>query len=411
VKKDGVCVSCDEAFGSGCVTCNETQCLTHEAKYFISLGYAFSCDVLPEEGGVRESCNAAVSTRDIRFEAYITRDGDGFQVVYEGQTYPVTCSALNEKCITCQSVESIAQCTSCAESYVLYGGSCVSCVDIFGDHCSECSKTACTKCGEGYNLTKEGKCVECGGEAQFFDEDTKTCVQCGTVYSHCEKCGVDGCSDCEGLYIASEGQCKTCMTLYGEGCGACNETKCTECKNEKCCDPETHLHVVGDDVKCGTCSSAFDEKCVECTMDECTKCDDKLIVDPIEHKCKECSAVFKECGECNADECLKCSDEKDILTANGCVKPAPVEPQSSALRPSTSQMSTPSVLKPLSSVVESSSKKSNGGMIAGIVIACVVVVAIVAIAVYCVVTSGKKKGKIDPTIYEDDPEFISMSVL
>jgi beta-lactam-binding protein with PASTA domain len=50
-------------------------------------------------------------------------------------------------------------------------------------------------------------------------------------------------------------------------------------------------------------------------------------------------------------------------------------------------------------------------LIAGIVIAVVVVVCIVAVAIYCAVTSGAKHGKIDPTIYEQDVEFESMSVL
>jgi len=50
-------------------------------------------------------------------------------------------------------------------------------------------------------------------------------------------------------------------------------------------------------------------------------------------------------------------------------------------------------------------------MIVGIVIGVLVIVAIVAVAVYCVATSGAKRGKIDSSIYEEDPEFISMSVL
>jgi len=50
-------------------------------------------------------------------------------------------------------------------------------------------------------------------------------------------------------------------------------------------------------------------------------------------------------------------------------------------------------------------------LIAGIVVAAVVVVIIVAIAIYCVATAGAKHGKIDPVIYEQEPDFISMSVL
>jgi len=404
VKVDDVCVSCSEAFGAGCDTCTEEGCLTPKPENFVSYKYGFSCEILPEEP--KADCKAGNAGRGI--DMYLTRDG--FQVNYKGTEYPASCSALDEKCSTCETKgEGDAKqsvCTACADNYILYGGACMSCPQLFGEQCSACSKTACTKCNEGYNLTKEGKCVQCAGETPYFDETTKTCVSCSALYSHCEVCGVDGCSKCEGDYISVEGKCQTCMAIYGEGCSKCNTTHCLDCKNDKCCAGETHLHVVGEDVKCDTCAGAFDEKCTECSMSVCTKCADNLIVDPIEHKCKECSNIFTECSECNSDECFKCTDASYIKTANGCQKPEPVDSSSVPAKPSQQ-----SQLKPLSSGTESSEKKSNGGMIAGIVIACIVVVAIVAIAVYCVVTSGKKKGKIDPAIYEDDPEFISMSVL
>jgi len=50
-------------------------------------------------------------------------------------------------------------------------------------------------------------------------------------------------------------------------------------------------------------------------------------------------------------------------------------------------------------------------MIAGIVIGVVLAGAIVATAIICAVTAGKKHGKIDPVIYEEDTEFVTMSVL
>jgi hypothetical protein len=50
-------------------------------------------------------------------------------------------------------------------------------------------------------------------------------------------------------------------------------------------------------------------------------------------------------------------------------------------------------------------------MIAGIVVAVVVAAILVGICIFCVATAGKKHGKVDSEIYEEDPEFISMSVL
>jgi len=50
-------------------------------------------------------------------------------------------------------------------------------------------------------------------------------------------------------------------------------------------------------------------------------------------------------------------------------------------------------------------------LIAGIVVAGVVVASAVAVVIYCLATAGAKRGKVDPVIYEEDPEFVSMSVL
>jgi len=60
---------------------------------------------------------------------------------------------------------------------------------------------------------------------------------------------------------------------------------------------------------------------------------------------------------------------------------------------------------------KSSDEPSNAGMIAGIVIAVVVAAVLVCICIFCVATAGKKHGKIDSQFYEEDAEFVSMSVL
>jgi len=52
-------------------------------------------------------------------------------------------------------------------------------------------------------------------------------------------------------------------------------------------------------------------------------------------------------------------------------------------------------------------------LIVGVAIGAFAVVAIVIVAIYCIVTSGKKHGKMDPLIDEEDyeSESVSMSVL
>jgi len=56
-------------------------------------------------------------------------------------------------------------------------------------------------------------------------------------------------------------------------------------------------------------------------------------------------------------------------------------------------------------------EESKGGLIAGIVVAVIILVALIIIGIYCLVTSNAKKGTIDPSLYEDDFDFKSMSVL
>jgi len=101
-----------------------------------------------------------------------------------------------------------------------------------------------------------------------------------------------------------------------------------------------------------------------------------------------------------------------VLTPNGCYE-----------GPAFSEVSPPEV-SPSSDVPDSSSQpvvgpsaddEDDGGLgagaIAGIVIACVVAVAIAIVAFCCLATCGKKHGKVDKDIFEDDDEFVTMSVL
>jgi len=55
----------------------------------------------------------------------------------------------------------------------------------------------------------------------------------------------------------------------------------------------------------------------------------------------------------------------------------------------------------------------NAGMIAGIVVGGVAAACIIGVIIYCVATSARKHSKMDPVIFDEDPDsdFVSMSVL
>jgi len=100
-------------------------------------------------------------------------------------------------------------------------------------------------------------------------------------------------------------------------------------------------------------------------------------------ECMNCSATFPGCSVCQEDACTRCSLSTWLLTPNGCFNQNPYVPP----------------------------ENDNSGMIAGIVIAALVLVALIVLAIYCVVTATAKHGQIDPSLYEEDLEFKSVSVL
>jgi len=112
-----------------------------------------------------------------------------------------------------------------------------------------------------------------------------------------------------------------------------------------------------------------------------------------------CDQLFDGCSACDSNECTKCKDSKWILTQSGCFEQKEKKTSSSSKAPVASKS-------------KSNGKGGlSGGAIAGIVIACIVALGVVVVLVICILTRGAKHGKIDPVIYEEDPEFISMSVL
>lgn len=168
----------------------------------------------------------------------------------------------------------------------------------------------------------------------------------------------------------------------------------------------------GQDPFCGSCEN-LTENCAECTSAQCLRCYGNMVVDADDsYKCKECSDLFFGCSECDSTKCKACNNSNWLLTDNGCAFEEEI-PEELALN--SSSFSPSSHAGPSQQAVAASSSQkndnSNAGMIAGIVVGVVVVAAIAAVAIYCVVTSGPKHGKLDPSISDGDVEFVSMSVL
>jgi len=327
----------------------------------------------------------------------------------------VECSEL----LNCQTCADETHCEDCPEGYVLdEKGVCrFDCKSKFGLKCESCTESKCF-CSDGFEWNQDtGACVAvedcsdvtcsvCGKGYDLIDLKGK-CNTCSAVFGEgCSSCSDSKCLNvtdekkfkiCGAVAVAKETECSTeCATLF-PGCLACSESNdaCTSCPetavldNGSCkykmpaCEAGKVVLITDDGYKCGTCDS-FSEFCIpsRCTAHGCQKC--KTGYAPSSSGgCLKCSETFPGCASCQEDVCTRCGSSSWTLTPNGCLNQNPFV----------------------------SSEESNAGLIAGIVVACVVLVVIIVLAVYCIFTSTAKHGQIDPSLYEDDLEFRSASVL
>jgi len=402
---NGVCVKFDEdgckiAYGEGCSVCNATGCSDKYEGYFLSEKRAVNCDVLPSNPStLREQCKGKLA----RFVAAPVRRGDdvcdagkNVTVSFNSNQYCADCMDVIPNCSTCSIKEEMIVCDECAPGYVLFGGVCKACSELHGEACSECSISSCK------NVICEDNHIQVSGK----------CFECDDLYSQCSKCSAEKCTACEeGLIPDNDGNCVSCQSKYGAGCTTCDASKCNDCTSEQCikCEEGKQHIIKNNKIICDTCE-ALSKNCKNCTSAKCVECKDNYVLESGE--CKTCSELFEKCGECTADKCTKCSLDGWFVTDNGCYKPDEPSHQSSSKSPSSKAQSShaSSGKKPVTPS-SSAPKSSKAGMIAGIVVGVVVAAAIIIIVVYCVVTSGSKHAKVDPGIYEEDPEFVSMSVL
>jgi len=246
-------------------------------------------------------------------------------------------------------------CAYCGVGFDLIdlSGKCSTCAAVFGAGCASCSDSKCLNATEGYKL--------CGAVAVNATEDCP--AACGTL--------IPGCSDC-----SENGTCAKCADNAELVDGFCKYKLPT-------CEAGKKVILVKDSFTCGNCQS-FDENCVgnRCSGRGCSMCKTGYAVTAA-GGCMNCTSTYTGCAMCQEDACTKCRLSTWILTPNGCFNQNPYVPPS----------------------------ESNGGLIAGIVIAALVLVAIVIVAIFCIVVNVSKHGQIDPSVYEDDLQFKSVSVL
>jgi len=322
--------------------------------------------------------------------------------------------------LNCKTCADESHCESCPDGYKLDGNAVCryDCASKFGKNCTLCTSEKCV-CAEGTEWDSDlGKCV---AVKDCSDSDPAACTYCGLGYdlidmtgkcSTCQKVFGEGCAKCseskcteakEGYVIcgaiAVKDACPAeaeCSTLF-PGCTTCNDgkTSCTECSDKTeivsgackyklpTCEAGQKAILVKDSFTCGTCQT-FDENCIpsRCTGHGCTQCKTGFTTTAA-GGCMNCSSKFTGCFGCVEYSCTRCRSSSWILTPNGCFNQNPYVPP----------------------------VESKAGMIAGIVVGAFVLVVIVILAVYCICTAASKHGQVDPSLYEDDLQFKSVSVL
>lgn len=338
-------------------------------------------------------------------------------------TIVVLCNAAkNKECnvlLNCKTCLDETHCEDCPDGYVLGNDKVCrfDCAAKFGEACTDCTEAKCIcPSGQKWNghfceaiLSECAKddvvCSLCGKDYSAINVKGKCSTCADTFGTGCSKCSVSNCTEikdgfkrCGVKVVPSDTDCsEVCSDLF-PGCSECNEdkTECVTCENglvlvdgvcsfdTKQCDLGKTLLNNGGSLSCGSCSD-LDQNCVplRCSSRGCTLCKFGFALSS-SGTCFNCSNTFPGCSLCQEDACTKCLTSSNILTPNGCISQSPYVP----------------------------SDELSAGAIVGIVLGSLALLALISLAVYCVaVRATGKHGTIDPSLYEDDLEFKSVSVL
>lgn len=190
---------------------------------------------------------------------------------------------------------------------VAIGKKCKAKMKIFG--AKKGSSAGCDAsgyCGSCGTHTDDGKCCNCGEDAQAGT----TCTNCGKNSNQCGTCEADtaspACSSCE-----TAGAEITDSTCGAKSCGACGRGKCGACGDkvgddgvcgaEKCGTCGEHAGTCGAG-SCGSCGAKAGTK----GAGKCGFCGEDADVDE-DGKCKKCGEISGTCGggSCGKGACGK----------------------------------------------------------------------------------------------------------
>jgi len=398
------CVSCDNDHYSVESEC--TQCAADYGGATCSMTCDRACTACDDNS----DCTACSGNYDPNAKCASCKSGYG----------GASCSAkCNSACSACDDTSDCTACTGnydpkakCASCKNGYGGA--TCSVTCNPACTACDDTSeCTACSDSL-LDPEENCGACIGG--YYNSNTEGGVKCTVCDAKCATCsgGADKCTTCGAGYYNSN-------TEGGVTCTAC-DAKCVTCsggadKCESCAAGYYNSNTEG-----GVTCTACDDKCATCSggADKCETCAAGFFNSAEDDDGVACEACGDGCSKCtSASECSECKNADHFINNGACVESCPAgtyhEEGQKICKPGggggggggaePARHSSNPVASP------SSDEGLGAGAIVGIVVGSVALAALVGAGIYCFVTAGAKRGKIDPVIYEEDPEFISMSVL
>lgn len=275
------CKSCSELYGTYCLSCDSSTCLTCSDSKVIS------------NKTCKDNCD----------EGYYKSNGNC-----------ITCSI--QGCTSCSNANS---CDSCSSDKIFFNGNCVdqcssgyfettnnniktcsSCTN----NCSTCKNSdECLICNSGFYMNTDKKCVSsCTGNTTSVGNTCITCTDENCL--SCEAENPSSCTSCSSNKYLKNGSCKdycgdnfysennTCYECDGS-CMTCSSfATCTSCNNGYTLNSQTNECEPG----CSENKFLLDGKCVCCADPRCKYCSDKATC----IQCEDGYSIFK--GKC-IEEC------------------------------------------------------------------------------------------------------------